>query len=50
MTEEMISHLIDALDVYKEKHYPLDLTETEIEILQKGLRALLIIYYDNDGR
>lgn len=47
----MITRLSDALEVYKQKHYPLDLTETEIEVLQKGLLALEIIYsHEGDGR
>jgi len=37
--QQQIDRLIKALDAYKAHHYPLDLTETEIEIVIDALKT-----------
>ena len=37
--QQQIDRLIKALDAYKAHRYPLDLTETEIEIVIDALRT-----------
>lgn len=36
-----IERLMDALDTYNERHYPLDLSVTEYELLKEALDTLL---------
>ena len=36
-----IDHLKKALDTYNERHYPLDLSITEYELLKEALDTLL---------
>ena len=37
-----IQRLIIALDVYKQKRYPLDLTDSEYELIKEGLEMLKV--------
>ena len=37
--QQQIDRLIKALEAYKAHHYPLDLTETEIEIVIDALKT-----------
>lgn len=53
--QQQIDRLIKALMVYKAYHYPLDLTETEIEIVIDALKTKKSLYEDmalmkDDGR
>ena len=42
--QQQIDRLIAALQVYKAYHYPLDLTETEIEIVIDALKTKKSLY------
>ena len=44
--QQQIDRLIKALMVYKAYHYPLDLTETEIEIVIDALKTKKSLYED----
>ena len=53
--QQQIDRLIKALEAYKAHHYPLDLTETEIEIVIDALKTKKSLYEDmarmeDDGR
>lgn len=53
--QQQIDRLIKALQVYKAYHYPLDLTETEIEIVIDALKTKKSLYeytarMKDDGR
>lgn len=53
--QQQIDRLIKALMVYKAHHYPLDLTETEIEIVIDALKTKKSLYeymarMKDDGR
>ena len=53
--QQQIDRLIKALEAYKAHRYPLDLTETEIEIVIDALRTKKSLYeymanMEDDGR